>query len=123
MKEFDITAVNNQTMFTAQVGHGSAGSTSLAEGFNYPVEGLKGTLGKRLTPYRREMLRRVGSKRVARQPRIASPVYGDRVKNNSWGNSWKYRGHGLLQVTGHKNYAKCGAALRLNLVNTPEPLT
>lgn len=59
MKEFGITAVNDQAMFIAQVGHESAGFTSLVESFNYSVDGLKKTFGKRLTPYQCEMLGRV----------------------------------------------------------------
>lgn len=79
MKEFGITAVNDQAMFIAQVGHESAGFTSLAESFNYSVEGLKKTFGKRLTPYQCEMLGRVDGKQVAHQPQIANLVYGDRM--------------------------------------------
>ena len=45
--------------------------TSLAESFNYSVEGLKKTFGKRLTPYQCEMLGRVDGKQVAHQPQIA----------------------------------------------------
>ncbi|MBW3154043.1 glycoside hydrolase family 19 protein, partial [Salmonella enterica subsp. enterica serovar Javiana] len=68
MKEFGITAVNDLAMFIAQVGHESAGFTSLVESFNYSVEGLKKTFGKRLTPYQCEMLGRVDGKQVAHQP-------------------------------------------------------
>ncbi|EAQ1259372.1 glycoside hydrolase family 19 protein [Citrobacter freundii] len=123
MKEFGITAVNDQAMFIAQVGHESAGFTSLVESFNYSVEGLKKTFGKRLTPYQCEMLGRVDGKQVAHQPQIANLVYGDRMGNNSQGDGWKYRGRGLLQITGRENYAKCGAALKLDLISTPELLT
>ena len=123
MKEFGITAVNDQAMFIAQVGHESNGFTSLVENFNYSVEGLKKTFGKRLTPYQCEMLGRVDGKQVAHQPQIANLVYGDRMGNNSQGDGWKYRGRGLLQITGRENYAKCGAALKLDLISTPELLT
>ena len=119
MKEFGITAVNDQAMFIAQVGHESAGFTSLAESFNYSVEGLKKTFGKRLTPYQCEMLGRVDGKQVAHQPQIANLVYGDRMGNNSQGDGWKYRGRGLFQVTGRANYAACGEALGLDLINQP----
>lgn len=122
MKEFGITAVNDQAMFIAQLGHESAGFTSLVESFNYSVDGLKKTFGKRLTPYQCEMLGRVDGKQTAHQPQIANLVYGGRMGNNSPGDGWKYRGRGLLQITGRENYTKCGVALKLDLVSTPELL-
>lgn len=78
---------------------------------------------KRLTPYQCEMLGRVDGKQVAHQPQIANLVYGDRMGNNSQGDGWKYRGRGLLQITGRENYTKCGTALNLDLISTPELLT
>lgn len=122
MKEFGITAVNDQAMFIAQLGHESAGFTSLVESFNYSVDGLKKTFGKRLTPYQCEMLGRVDGKQNAHQPQIANLVYGGRMGNIFEGDGWKYRGRGLLQITGRENYTKCGTALKLDLVSTPELL-
>lgn len=122
MKEFGITAVNDQAMFIAQLGHESAGFTSLVENFNYSVDGLKKTFGKRLTPYQCEMLGRVDGKQTAHQPQIANLVYGGRMGNIFEGDGWKYRGRGLLQITGRENYTKCGVTLKLDLVSTPELL-
>lgn len=122
MKEFGITAINDQAMFIAQLGHESAGFSRLVESFNYSVDGLKKTFGKRLSPYQCEMLGRIDGKQVAHQPQIANLVYGGRMGNNSQGDGWKYRGRGLLQITGRENYTKCGAALQLDLVSTPELL-
>lgn len=122
MKEFGITAVNDQAMFIAQLGHESAGFTSLVENFNYSVDGLKKTFGKRLTPYQCEMLGRVDGKQTAHQPQIANLVYGSRMGNVAEGDGWKYRGRGLLQITGRENYTKCGTALKLDLVSTPDLL-
>lgn len=122
MKEFGITAVNDQAMFIAQLGHESAGFSWLVESFNYSVDGLKKTFGKRLSAYQCEMLGRIDGKQVAHQPQIANLVYGGRMGNNSQGDGWKYRGRGLLQITGRENYTKCGAALQLDLVSTPELL-
>ena len=102
-------------------GHESAGFTSLVESFNYSVDGLKKTFGKRLTPYQCEMLG-VDGKQVGPPAATANLVYGDRI-NNSRGDGWKYRGRGLLQITGRENYAKCGAALKLDSISTPELLT
>ncbi|HFV9519755.1 TPA: glycoside hydrolase family 19 protein [Salmonella enterica subsp. enterica serovar Eastbourne] len=123
MSEFGITAPLDQAMFIAQTGHESAGFTVLKESFNYSVEVLKKTFGKRLTTYQCEMLGRIDGRQVAHQPQIANLVYGGRMGNKDAGDGWKYRGRGLLQITGRENYARCGAALKLDLISTPELLT
>lgn len=42
--------------------------------------------------------------------------------NTQEGDGVRYKGRGLIQITGRANYALCGAALNLDLINHPELL-
>ena len=119
--EFGITKPAAQAMFIAPVGHESGGFTRTAESLNYTPQGLLATFGKRITVYQSDMLGRTTA-HPANQEAIANLVYADRLGNKSRGDGWKYRGRGLIQITGQDNYRACGAALKLDLVGNPQQL-
>lgn len=121
MQAWGIISAEDRAMFIAQIGHESAGFSALVESFNYTPEGLQATFGRRITPYQASMLGRV-SGRPARQEAIARLVYAGRLGNRAPDDGWKFRGRGLIQITGLNNYLRCGDALKLDLIGYPQLL-
>ncbi|MDR4897919.1 glycoside hydrolase family 19 protein [Yersinia kristensenii] len=125
MKEFGITTPVQQAMFIAQAGHESASFTLLVESFNYSINGLIATFGKRLSADQASALGRKPCEVAVplnRQQAIANLVYSGRMGNKAAGDGWKYRGRGLIQTTGLDNYRACGTALKLDLISNPDQL-
>lgn len=55
---------------------------------------------------------------------IANIAYANRMGNGpaTSGEGWKYKGRGPIGITGKDNYAICGKAIGLDLINQPELL-
>ena len=115
MNRYSIVGTPRAAAFIAQVGHESGQLTRLVENLNYSADGLMKTW-----PSRFDLVRATACARKPEQ--IANVVYADRMGNAGPGDGWKYRGRGLIQVTGKTNYAACGEALGLDLINQPELL-
>lgn len=76
----------------------------VTENLNYSAAGLRRTFGKY---FKTDAI----AKAYARQPeRIANRAYADRIGNGNEasGDGWRYRGRGLVQITGRENYRKFG---------------
>lgn len=102
---YGITTPARLAAFLAQVGHESAGLTRTVESLNYSADGLLRTWPTRYTP---ELAR----EHARQQEVIANHVYGGRMGNSAPGDGWKYRGRGLIQVTGKANYEAVRDLLR-----------
>ena len=115
-EHFDINTPESMAMFLAQTGHESGNFSATEENLNYSAKGLTGTFRKYFpseadaTPY-------------ARKPeKIANRVYGGRMGNGpeASGEGYKYRGRGVIQLTGKDNYRNCGKALGIDLLAEPD---
>lgn len=98
-----IDSIARIAAFLAQVGHESGGLTRFSENLNYSFEGLRATWPSRFVGESGATLARS----IARQPeKIANTVYANRMGNGDTasGDGWRYRGRGLIQLTGRANY-------------------
>lgn len=115
MSRYQIVGTKRIAAFVAQVGHESGHLTRLVENLNYSADALRRNWPRRFDV---EL-----ASAVARKPeQIANIAYGNRMGNTEQGDGWKYRGRGLIQITGKNNYCACGEALGLDLIAQPELL-
>jgi putative chitinase len=119
MLRFGINTPQRAAAFIGQCAHESGNFTALSENLNYKAESLM-----RVWP------RHFPTPEVAaqyhRQPeKIANRAYANRMGNGpeASGDGWKYRGRGLVQLTGKDNYRLASDALSVDLVATPDLVT
>jgi putative chitinase len=113
--------------FIANIGVESDGLTALVENLNYSAEGLARTWPNRyaVDPGAKAPVPNAKALAIARNPtKIANATYADRMGNGpeSSGDGWKYRGRGLMQITGKSNYAALSRSIGIDLVANPDRL-
>lgn len=115
--KFNITTKLQLAAFIAQVGHESGRLATTVENLSYSADGLVKTWPSRFTAATAPSYAR-------NQEKIANKVYADRMGNSSEssGDGWKYRGRGLIQVTGKSNYDAYSQASGFNAVGSPDAL-
>ncbi len=117
MWEFDIVTNQQKAMFLAQCCHESGHFRAVSENLNYSSDGLKRVFPK--------YFRTVDPAAYNRKPeKIANRVYASRMGNGdeASGDGWRFRGRGLIQLTGKSNYMSCGEDLEVDLLAHPEYL-
>lgn len=91
----------------SQTGHESGSFKFMQENLNYGSKGL-------LATFPRYFPTQALADSYQRKPeKIANRVYGGRMGNGveSTGDGWKFRGRGIIQITGKDNYRNCSLAL------------
>lgn len=115
MSKYHIDTPLRDAHFIAQIGHESANFAATAENLNYSAKALLSVFPKYFTAET--------ANSFARQPeKIANLVYANRLGNVLPGDGWRYRGRGLMQVTGKVNYAAISKDIGVDFVNHPELL-
>lgn len=119
-EKYELFVNNNRIAgFLAQTGHESAGYRVIIENLNYSANGLA-------TVFRKYFPTMVLAQEYARKPeKIANRVYANRMSNGdeASGDGWKFRGRGLIQLTGRDNYTRLAAALEMTIDETVEYLS
>ena len=105
---------NRIAAFIAQIAHESGGFTTTRENLNYSAKGL-------MTTFKKYFPTEELAKQYERKPeKIANRVYANRMSNGdeASGDGWKYRGRGLIQLTGKDNYSRFARAIDKTLDET-----
>lgn len=113
--QYSINTPKRLAAFIAQIAHETGGFCVLEENLNYSAAGLRAIFPKHFTA--------AEASEYAHKPEaIGDRAYGGRMGNGpeGTGDGFKYRGRGLLQLTGKDDYRDCGAALCLDLLGHPE---
>lgn len=122
-ERYDISTPRRVACFVGQLAHESACFSRVVENLNYSADGLARTWPSRYAGS--DGKPNATALRLHRKPEdIANLTYAGRLGNGSAGSGdgWRYRGRGLIQITGKQNYARCGEALGLDLIRKPESL-
>lgn len=132
LPEYQIVTALRVAQWIAQVGHESGDFKSTSENLNYRTTALTAVFGSRISAADAARFGRddaLGQK--ANQEAIANCVYGGawglkNLGNSQPGDGWRFRGRGLIQVTGRSNYTAASKALYGDeqvLLNEPEILS
>ena len=107
---YEINTVNRVAGFIAQCAHESNNFRVLQENLNYSSKALDAIFGKYFVRAGRN------AKEYHRQPeKIANVIYANRMDNGNTasGDGWRFRGRGVIQLTGRHNYTKFGSSLSI----------
>lgn len=110
LPKYEIDTPKRVAGFIAQCAHESNNFSVMSENLNYSAEGLMKIFPKYFNGR--------DPNAYARKPEeIANIVYANRMGNGSEksGDGWKFRGRGIIQLTGHDNYSAFAKAVGMDI--------
>jgi putative chitinase len=116
MNEFGITTRLREAGFISQISHESGGLTRFEENLNYSAKRLREVFPKRFPTA-------ASADAVAHQPeKIGNVIYANRLGNGdvASGDGFRYRGRGVIQLTGRANYREFGTLAGRDLEGNPD---
>lgn len=120
LQHYKIASIRRMAAFFGQVVVESEGFTRLEERLDYSAERVKAVFEKRLVE------RHVHAADYAHNPqKLANFAYSGKNGNGdeASGDGYRYRGRGLLQITGRGNYERAGDMVGVPAVAQPELLS
>ena len=111
--DYEINTPKRMAAFIAQCAHESAGFMILTENLNYKAATLRKIFPKYFPD---DATAQRYASMPNKQEAIANKVYANRMGNGdeASGDGYKYRGRGLIQLTGKQNYSWFAASLEIS---------
>jgi putative chitinase len=118
MQQYEINTVPRAAAFLAQIAYESDQCRGIQEKLNYSAVGLTRTWPKRFPTLE------IARPYEYHPEKLASFVYANRLGNGpvESRDGYRFRGRGLIQLTGRSNYAAVSNALGIDFVSNPDAL-
>jgi len=113
LPDYEINTPQRVAAFIAQCAHESGNFMVLQENLNYKWQSLRKLFPKYFPD---DVIAQDYASRPNKQAAIANRIYANRMGNGSEesGDGYKYRGRGLIQLTGKHNYTWFAASLEIS---------
>jgi len=120
--DYEINTPQRMAAFVAQCAHESGGFMVLTENLNYRWQSLRKIFPKYFPD---DAIAQDYAGRSNKQEAIANRIYASRMGNGpeESGDGYRYRGRGLIQLTGRSNYTWFAASLEISPEEATEYLT
>lgn len=122
LPDYQINTEKRIAAFIAQCAHESGNFMVIEENLNYKAATLRKIFPKYFPT---DALAQDYASRPNKQQAIANKVYANRMGNGdeASGDGYRYRGRGLIQLTGRQNYSWFAASLEITPEEASEYLT